>query len=406
MRQIKNLLVLPFWFALFLQAVAADDWLGQTVLPKETARPQINGKRLAWNAVPIPSVVRRVQGSWLWVGVAWLDKDEVVTIDDAPAYFTRVIQRGQPAVGYSLRGVSWLVKREFANAIKDFTEAIRLEPGNTSLVTLRGKAYYGKHDYDHALADFTEAIRLDPRNLIAMSDRGVSYNAKDEFGKALQQFNEVLRIDPRNALALANRGATWFELEEYENSLADLNRAIELDPRLSIARTNRGRWYMKHGDYPPAIADYQKSIELSPRDWPAYNGLARVYATAPVFEAHIRDGKQALAMAERACELSLWDEWMPVASLAAAYAEGGDFEAAIRWQTKAIAMSRPAKAHDERDNQRRLELYKMHQPYYEEVSSLAEDGHRLNQHGISLEGTKKQPVEPAPPGARSTAGGH
>jgi hypothetical protein len=36
-------------------------------------------------------------------------------------------------------------------------------------------------------------------------------------------------------------------------------------------------------------------------------------------------------------------------------------------------MSQPAKDRDQRDNLRRLELYKQGKPYYEEVSSLAED---------------------------------
>jgi tetratricopeptide (TPR) repeat protein len=354
-------------------AVADESWLGQTVLPKETAVPQANGKRLRWNDVPIPSVVQQVQGDWLWLGMAWVQKSDVVLLDDAPAYFTQVIARGNNLVGYLLRGVSWLSKREFDNAIKDLSEAIRLEPGNSNFYCLRGKARYGKHEYDQAMTDFNEAIRRNPRNLIALNDRGVTFNAKEEFGKSLQQFAEVLRLDPRNALAFANRGATWFDLEEYEKSLADFDRAIELDPKLSMAFTNRGRWYMKHGDYPKAQADYTKAIELAPRDWPAFNGLARVYATAPVFEAHIRDGKLALQMAKRACQLSGWDEWMPLASLAAAYAELGDFEAAVKWQTKALAMSQPAKDRDQRDNLKRLELYKSGQPYYDEVSSVAAD---------------------------------
>ena len=355
-------------------ALADDDWLGQTVLPKETAAPQIKGKRMSWNAVPIPAVVQQVKDDWLWLGAAWLRKDEVVPIDDAPAYYTKLIDRGtNPLVGYLLRGVSWLVKREFDNAAKDLTEAIRLAPTNSNFFCLRGKAYYGQHDYDRAMSDFSEAVRIDPRNLVALNDRGVTWNAKEEFGKSLKQFDEVLRIDPRNALAFANRAATWFDMEEYAKSLADLNRAIELDPKMANAYTNRGRWYMKHGDYPKALDDYRKAVELAPREWPAYNGLARVYATAPVFQAHIRDGKQALEMAKRACELSQWDEWMPLASLAAAHAEIGEFDAAVKWQTKAIAMSQPAKDRDQRDNLRRLELYKEGRPYYEEVSSVAED---------------------------------
>lgn len=181
----------------------------------------------------------------------------------------------------------------------------------------------------------------------------------------------MLRVDPANALAYANRGAIWFDKEEWQKSLADLNRAIELSPKMALTYVNRGRWYMKHGEYLEAEADYKRAIELAPREWSPYNGLARIYATAPEFEFHLRDGKRALELANRACELSHWDEWICVATLAAAYAESGDFASAVQWQNKAIAMSQPAKLRDQKDNEKRLELYKSGKAYYEEVAPPA-----------------------------------
>ena len=78
-------------------------------------------------------------------------------------------------------------------------------------------------------------------------------------------------------------------------------------------------------------------------------------------------------MANKACELSHWSEWKPIASLAAAHAELGDFEAAVKWQKKAIAMSLPAKDQDRLDNEKRLARYESGQAYYEEVSTLKSD---------------------------------
>ncbi|HJT36366.1 MAG TPA: tetratricopeptide repeat protein [Pirellulales bacterium] len=352
---------------------AERDWQGETVMVKETAIPQVGAKKFRWNDIPMPATVEKVNGQWLWLGVAWVKQDEVLLLDDAPAYYTELLNRGtHDNWAYALRGLSWLTKREYDSAVKDLTEALRLEPFNSTYFCLRGKARHAKRDFSRAVADFTEAIRLNPSNLIAYNDRGVCFNAQDEFAKALDQFNEVLRVDPVNALAFANRGATWYDLEEYKKSLADMNRAIELSPKMAFAYVNRGRWYMKHGDYPEAKADYDRAIELAPREWSAYNGLARIYATAPEFEFHLRDGKQALEMAKRACELSHWDEWVCVASLAAAYAELGDFASAVQWQTKAMAMSQPAKLRDQKDNEKRLELYKSGKAYYEVVAPPAE----------------------------------
>jgi tetratricopeptide (TPR) repeat protein len=142
---------------------------------------------------------------------------------------------------------------------------------------------------------------------------------------------------------------------------------------MSFAYANRGRVYMKLGNYPEALADYDKAIHIAPYEWPAYNGRARVWATAPDFVYHLRDGKKALAEAKKACELANWDEWYCLATLAAAYAETGDFESAVKWQTKAMEMSQPAEDRDQADNEKRLALYKAGKPYHEEVAVKKSD---------------------------------
>lgn len=354
---------------------AADtDWVGQRVMLKETAKPQVGKQTFNWGAVPMPATVAKVNGAWLWLGSAWVKQDQVVLLDDAAAYYTDLIARGDAegrAVGYALRGVTWLTKREFDNAIKDLSEVLRMSPTSSSFYVVRGKAYHGKHDYDAAMADFNEAIRLEPTNLVAYNDRGATWTSKGDYHKAHQQFNEVLRRAPANALAFANRGVNWFKQDEYDKALADIDQSIKLDPKQAFAYSNRGRVYMKLGDYPKAMADYDKAISISPHEWTAFNGRARILATAPDFEYHLRDGKKAVAVANQACELSEWDEWIPIATLAAAYAEAGDFESALKWQAKAMEMSQPAENRDQRDNEKRLALYKAGKPYHEEVAQKA-----------------------------------
>jgi cytochrome c-type biogenesis protein CcmH/NrfG len=348
--------------------LAADSWVGTTVILKETAQPQVGNERRKWTSVPLPAVVKNVNGTWLWLGTAWVQQNEVVKVDDAPAYFTGLIEREPDSpVGYALRGLSWFAKREYENAIKDFSEAIRMQPSNTSFFAIRGKAYYMKNKYDEAMADFTEAIRLDPTNLVAYNDRGVAWNAKGDFQKAIEQFNEVLRVAPDNALAYANRGASWYDQEEYEKGLADLNKAITLDPELVAAYVNRGQLLTKMGDYPGAISDYDKAVKIYPTHWEGYCGWARILSTSPWTQ--LRDGRRAKEMALKACELSNWDEWRCVVALAASCAELGDFETAIKWQTKAMAMSQPAKDRDQRENEKRLKAYQAGKPFYMETKN-------------------------------------
>jgi cytochrome c-type biogenesis protein CcmH/NrfG len=87
-----------------------------------------------------------------------------------------------------------------------------------------------------------------------------------------------------------------------------------------------------------------------------------VLATCP--EDRIRDGKRAVELAKRACELSSRGLATCVGTLAAAYAEAGDFEAASDTQRKALDM---LSTKDPRLEQyrSRLALYVMHKPYRE-----------------------------------------
>ena len=63
--------------------------------------------------------MQQAKGDWLWLGTVWVKKSEVLLLDDAPAYFTNLINRGtNNVVGYVMRGVSWLAKHEFDNAVK------------------------------------------------------------------------------------------------------------------------------------------------------------------------------------------------------------------------------------------------------------------------------------------------
>ena len=64
-----------------------------------------------------------------------------------------------------------------------------------------------------------------------------------------------------------------------------------------------------------------------------------VLATCP--EDRIRDGKRAVELAKRACELSSRQVATCVETLAAAYAEAGDFEAACDTQARRSVCFRP-----------------------------------------------------------------
>ena len=132
---------------------------------------------------------------------------------------------------------------DYQGAIKDFDEAIRLEPQNAVAYFNRGTAYLhqGIEDlaskkFEHAIeafievvADYDEAIRLDPEYADAYGSRGVAFVYLEKYERAIEDYTEAIRIEPQTAELYAARAVLHHELGAPQQSMQDWETACELD---------------------------------------------------------------------------------------------------------------------------------------------------------------------------------
>ena len=74
---------------------------------------------------------------------------------------------------------------------------------------------------------------------------------------------------------------------------------------------------------------------MNPEFAKAWDNLGTLLATCP--DAAIRDPRQAVAAAHKACELTSLQDWNFLNTLASAYAAAGDFNKARDWSKQAEA---------------------------------------------------------------------
>ena len=112
------------------------------------------------------------------------------------------------------------------------------------------------------------------------------------------------------------------------------------------------------------IVYYRKALELQPDMTAALNNLAWILATDP--NAELRNGAEAVRLAERACQVTDYHEPQFIGTLAAAYAEAARFDDAIKAGERArdAAPTAGLTALAER-NAQLLEEYRARKPHRE-----------------------------------------
>ena len=227
-----------------------------------------------------------------------------------------------------------------------------------------GDAAAMNEQYDLAVEDYNKAFAstLSKENAsVAYTNRGTAYFRKGDPGQARADYDRAVAENPRNVAARVNRASVHLQ-RDPGLAIAECTAAIQIDPTFGGAYLNRAFAYEEIKDAQKAVADFKKAIELnSPRVEVPLNALAWLRATS--LDSTIRDAKEAIPAAMKACELTKWDNPDIVDTLAAAYAEGGDFTPAIEWQAKAIKLTAKGRLRVELED--RLQLYRERKPYRE-----------------------------------------
>jgi tetratricopeptide (TPR) repeat protein len=194
------------------------------------------------------------------------------------------------------------------------------------------------------------------RNSGAEQNLGQAIHEKGNVEEAMVHFQNALRIDPSQASVHSALGVALLEIGRADQSLTSLRRALEIDPNDADAHYNFGNTLLQLGRAREAVAQYRRALEINRDDIEAQNNLAWVLATCP--DAAVRNGIQAVAIAERANSLTMGKSPVISATLAAAYAEAGRFADAVKAAERAHQLAL-AEGNQSRANSIRaqIELY-------------------------------------------------
>ncbi len=171
------------------------------------------------------------------------------------------------AEAYVARGAVFRHRGDYESALGDLNQAIELDADSFRAFEERGKTYMDQGRLDEALADFTSAVRLDPARPAGYNLRGLVYLKQNSLQQALDEFNEALRLDEKFAECLNNRGDVYWAKGDFDAALQDYLAAFEADKTYAVAATNVGYVLaLKKNDPVEGMRWFDEAVAIRPRD--------------------------------------------------------------------------------------------------------------------------------------------
>lgn len=260
------------------------------------------------------------------------------------------------ALTFQRAGVFKTEEALWRDTLKKYPESWNAHNNLATILAEQGKI-------NEAMEGFAESLKHNPRNTKALCNLGRGMMMKGQLAEAEKNFQAALTIksDDSDAhrfyaelLAGTGRGA-----QAAEHLREVLRLRPDVETRVQLAQLLYGT-----GKKSEAVAEYRRVLDAKPDKPDALNNLAFILATCG--DEKIRDGNEAVTLAECAVRLTEGRQPMALATLAAAYAEAGRFTDAVTTCNKAIQLANAAG--DSRlaaMNQQLLGLYSTGKPYRE-----------------------------------------
>ena len=175
--------------------------------------------------------------------------------------------------GYFNLGEALVAGEKFEEAVKIYSDGLKLAPNDTEALTGLGDIYFEmgrffikNEDYDMAINALSKAIELGPNYPLLYDKRGIAFGHKEQYDMALADFNTAILIDPDFTGAYCNRGLSYYGQGMYVKAILDFNTAIELKPDVALFYSNRGLAYSELEKHSEALMDFDKAISLGMND--------------------------------------------------------------------------------------------------------------------------------------------
>ena len=261
---------------------------------------------------------------------------------------------------------------QMAKALDPLNKALELDSSLLGAINMRATVLLTTEKYEDALVDIEALLEADPDDIRARLFRGLALAGLKKYDEALEDFDVLIDAVPQEPTFKLQKARILMDSGKVEEGLKIYDKMLERRQRDTSVLRSRGDAFLGIGNHARAIADYDQGLEIDEEDSGILNNLAWLLSTTPY--AELRDGKRAIELATKACELTEYKEAHILSTLASSYAEADDWENALKWAEKAVVRGEETDSSQMDSLRAELEAYKLNKKWREYLEESGAEG--------------------------------
>jgi tetratricopeptide (TPR) repeat protein len=184
------------------------------------------------------------------------------------------VEKQPSSMAYGQRGIIEKLQKKTDGALKDFSEAIKLDPGYAWAYAQRADIYSRKKDQDKALEDVNKALAAKPNFVEGYRLKAWVLNRMGRCKDASDVFLKVEKLSPNDAWSMQDKA--WFLLTCPDERLQDSSKAMALAKKAmeltggkdGLVHETLAEAYFRQGDPLKAVEHQKKAIQLGSQQCP------------------------------------------------------------------------------------------------------------------------------------------
>jgi len=226
---------------------------------------------------------------------------------------------------------------EFVNIKPDQMESIDVPASDLYRIIDNALALQQNGENAAALAEWKKALEIDPTDARANNGIAIALSVSGDSDQAITYLRKATQISPDFFEAYYNLGLELAKKNRVNEAIDAWLNTVRIRPNFAAGHENLGYAFYLQGKFADSLTHLRLALDADPDRVSDLNLAASLLATCP--DGSVRNGKDAVALADHAQTLTHAQDPAILDTLSAAYAETGRFPQAMEVERHAIAVA-------------------------------------------------------------------